>query len=179
MKLRITLLVSLLTCLLTTGCAKQSTNTQSPNSSAKAPEVSRTPGPLPDKGFKAQITLANPPVKFRAGQKETILVKIKNASDVIWWQRGGEINNRPDNQFYIAVGNHWLGNDGKPLENLEGHNGITKDLKPGEEIEVPLLVTAPKTPGDYTLEVDLVQEGVAWFHEKGSPTANIKVKVDQ
>ena len=179
MKLRITLLVSLLACLLTTGCAKQSTNTQSPNSSAKAPEVSRTPGPLPDKGFKAQITLANPPVKFRAGQKETILVKIKNASDVIWWQRGGEINHRPDNQFYIAVGNHWLGNDGKPLENLEGHNGITKDLKPGEEIEVPLLVTAPKTPGDYTLEVDLVQEGVAWFHEKGSPTANIKVKVDQ
>jgi len=179
LNLRITLLVTALACLLTTGCAKQSTNTQSPNSSAKGPEGSRTPGPLPDKGFKAQITLTDPPVKFRAGQKETILVKIKNASDVIWWQRGGETNNRSDNQFYIAVGNHWLDKDGKTVADLEGHGGIPKDLKPGEEIEAPLLITAPKIPGDYTLEVDLVQEGVAWFHEKGSPTANIKVKVDQ
>lgn len=179
MKLRNTLVVAALACVLATGCTKQSTSTQSPNSSAKAPEVSRTPGPLPDKGFKAQITLTDPPLKFRAGQRETILVKIKNVSDVIWWQRGGETNDRSDNQFYIAVGNHWLGNDGKPLENLEGHNGIPKDLKPGEEIEVPLLITAPKIPGDYTLEVDLVQEGVAWFHEKGSPTTGVKVKVDR
>jgi hypothetical protein len=173
---RITMLV--LACVLVTGCGK-STNTLSSNSSAKAPEVSRTPGPLPDKGFKAQITLTDPPLKFRAGQRETILVKIKNASNVIWWQRGGENNDRTDNQFYIAVGNHWLDTNGKSVADLEGHNGIPKDVKPGEEIEVPLVITAPKTPGDYTLEVDLVQEGVAWFQEKGSPPASVKVKVGQ
>jgi uncharacterized membrane protein len=52
-----------------------------------------------------------------------------------------------------------------------------KDLKPGEETEVPLVITAPKDPGEYTLEVDLLQEQVAWFSDKGSPTAKAKITV--
>ena len=67
--------------------------------------------------------------------------------------------------------------DGSLLTNMDGRYGITKDLKPGEEDEVPLLVTAPTTPGDYTLEVDVVQEAVAWFSDKGSPTAKTKISV--
>jgi len=38
-------------------------------------------------------------------------------------------------------------------------------------------ITAPKSPGDYTLEIDMVQEGVAWFSEKNSPTAKTKITV--
>ena len=60
---------------------------------------------------------------------------------------------------------------------MDGRYGIGKDLKPGEETEVPLLVAAPKEPGEYILEVDLVQEQVGWFSEKGSPTARAKVTV--
>ncbi|MDQ1706845.1 MAG: hypothetical protein QOJ88_56, partial [Pyrinomonadaceae bacterium] len=48
----------------------------------------------------------------------------------------------------------------------------------GEETTVPLTITAPKTPGEYTLEVDLVQEQVAWFHDKGSASARVKIKVE-
>src|SRR5438477_13052462 len=59
-----------------------------------------TPGPLPDRAFKAEITLVDPPVKLRAGQKETIRVQVKNSSDVMWWSRGGRINTRSDNNFY-------------------------------------------------------------------------------
>src|SRR5215471_17741605 len=70
-----------------------------------------TPGPLPDKAFKAQITLIDPPAKLRAGQKETIQVKIKNDSELMWWSRGGRINTRSDNKFYIAVGDRWLKSD--------------------------------------------------------------------
>ena len=139
--------------------------------------VSRTAAPLPESGFKAQITIPEPPSKLRAGQKEVITVRVKNASDVIWWRRGGELNNRPDNKFYIAVGNRWLDKDGKLTSETEGHNGISKDLRPGEEAEMTLQITAPKEPGEYTLEVDLVQEQVSWFKEKGSPTANSKVTV--
>jgi hypothetical protein len=60
---------------------------------------------------------------------------------------------------------------------MDGRLGISKDLKPGEEVELPLLITAPKEPGDYILEVDLVQEQVGWFSDKGSPTARTKVTV--
>ena len=60
---------------------------------------------------------------------------------------------------------------------MDGRIGIGKDLNPGEETEVSLLVQAPKDPGEYELEVDLVQEQVAWFHDKGSPTVKTKVTV--
>src|SRR5918912_477699 len=64
---------------------------------ASAPAPSKTPGPLPDAGFKAQLTLPDAPAKLRAGQKETVQVHVKNASDVFWWARGGETNDRNDN----------------------------------------------------------------------------------
>ena len=174
MKLRIVLLAGLLA--LAPGCGRKDPGTPTTPGSNATP-VSKTPGPLPDSGFKAQITFADQTLTLRAGQKENITVKVKNTSNAIWWQRGGEINDRPDNKFYIAVGNRWLDKDGKLTSETEGHNGIIKDLKPGEEIEMPLQITAPKQPGDYTLELDLVQEGVAWFGEKGSPTTKVKVTV--
>ena len=176
MKLSILLLAA--GCTLAIGCGqKNPTTTALPAASPSAPVDSKAAGPLPDGGFKAQISLPDPPAKLRAGQKEVITVKVKNVSNVIWWLRGGEKNDRPDNKFYIALGNHWLDKDGKRTQEIEGHNGIPKDLKPGEEAEMTLQITAPKQPGDYTLEVDMVQEGVNWFGEKGSSTTKAKVTV--
>jgi hypothetical protein len=135
------------------------------------------PRALPTNGFKAQITLVEPPEKLRSGQKETVRIKVKNDSEVMWWARGAPVNNNPNNKYYIAVGNRWLKPDGTLVTNMDGRYGISKDLKPGEATEVPLLITAPKDPGDYTLEIDVVQEQVAWFSEKGSPTAKVKITV--
>jgi len=161
---------------LAMGCSsKKPANTAAP--AATATPVSKVAGPLPDRGFKAQLTLTDPPAQLRAGQKEVITMKVKNASDVIWWAVGGEKNDRPDNKFYIAVGNRWLDKDGKVTSETEGHHGMTRDLKPGEETETTLEITAPKQPGEYTLSLDMVQEGVTWFGDKGSPTTKAKVTV--
>jgi hypothetical protein len=132
---------------------------------------------LPDNAYKAEISLLEPPAKLRAGQKETVRVKVKNLSETIWYARGGEINTSPDNRFYLAVANRWMKPDGSMLTNMDGRYGFTKDVKPGEEIELPLQITAPKDAGDYTLEVDLVQEQIAWFSDKGSTTAKTKISV--
>ena len=148
------------------------------NQNARTPIRSMNASALPDTGFKAEITIASPPAKLRAGQKETIQVNIKNASDVQWYARGGEVNTNPDNRFYIAIGNRWLKAEGEQLvTNMDGRYGLPKNLPPGAEVEVPLQITAPKDPGEYILEVDLVQEQVAWFGDKGSPTAKVKVTV--
>jgi hypothetical protein len=152
-------------------------NRPSTANTAATPAPARTPGPLPDAAFKAQLTIPDAPARLRAGQKETVQVHVKNASDVFWWARGGEVNERTDNFFYIAAGNRWLKPDGSLVTDMDGRYGISKDLKPGEETDIPLTVTAPKEPCDYLLEVDLVQEQVAWFSDKGSPTARAKVTV--
>ena len=159
-------------------CSRNNANRVGSNGPAKSQTTpNESPSALPNGAFKAEITLIDPPVKLRTGQKENLRVKIKNASDVMWWARGGPINTRPDNKFYLAAGNRWLKSDGSLLTNMDGRYGIGKDLKPGEETEVPLAITAPKDPGEYILEVDLVQEQVSWFSEKGSPTAKTKVTV--
>jgi hypothetical protein len=179
MKTRVLLTVAALALALGIGCrGKQpATANGSATNATPQPTPNKTAGPLPDAAFKAQITLPDAPSKLRAGQKETIQVHVKNASDVFWWSRGGETNDRNDNWYYIAAGDRWLKPDGSLVTNMDGRYGISKDLKPGDEAEVPLLVTAPKEPGDYLLEVDLVQEQVAWFSEKGSPTARVKITV--
>jgi hypothetical protein len=158
-------------------CNRQLPSPVLPTQPQKAEPASTEPAALPTNGFKAELALIEPPQKLRAGQRETIRVKVKNASDVMWWARGAQINTRPDNKFYIAAGNRWLKPDGSLLTDMDGRYGISKDLKPGEETEVPLTVTAPAQPGEYTLEVDLVQEQVAWFRDKGSPTAKAKITV--
>jgi hypothetical protein len=168
--------LAILALALAFGCAG---NTPSPvvQTTPSRSQTPSEPAALPSNGYKAELNLAEPPAKMRSGQKETVRVKIKNASDVMWWAKGAAVNTRPDNKFYIAAGNRWLKADGSLLTNMDGRYGINKDLKPGEETEVPLQVTAPKDPGEYTLEIDLLQEGVAWFSEKGSATAKVKVTV--
>ncbi len=159
------------------GCRGNNTNSPTPAGNSASTESVKVAGPLPDEGFKAEVSIAEPPKQLRAGQVEIINIKVKNVSSVIWWQRGGEANDRSDNTFYIAAGSRWLDKDGKLTSEPEGHNGIPRDLKPGEEAEMALQITAPKTPGEWTLDLDMVQEGVAWFSEKGSTTTKIKVNV--
>jgi hypothetical protein len=177
MKLRIGLLISALAFLSLVTACDPGAPTNSPSAPPNTVAPSKVAGVLADSGFKAEITIAEPPTKLRVGQKEIITIKVKNISDVIWYARGGEINNRQDNTFYIAAGNHWLDKDGKLTTAEEGHSGIPKDLKPGEDTAVTLQITAPKTPGEYILDLDMVQEGVAWFREKGSTTTKVPVTV--
>jgi hypothetical protein len=175
-----TLAAALLCALALAACARPTppAGNTTGATSAPAPKPGATPGPLPNNAFKAQITLPDAPAKLRAGEKATVTVRVRNASDAQWFARGAIVNTNPGNRFYIAAGDRWLKADGQTLvTDMDGRYGIAHDLKPGEEEEVPLTVNAPKEPGDYVLEVDLVQEAVSWFSDKGSPTAKAKVTV--
>jgi hypothetical protein len=149
----------------------------SPSQSSRPDAAPPAPTPLPNTAFKAELSIIDPPKQLHAGEKTKVRVKIKNASNDVWWERGAPTNTRPDNKYYVAAGDRWLKADGSLLTEMDGRIGIGKDLKPGEETEVSLLIQAPKDPGDYTLDIDLVQEQVTWFHDKGSPTAKAKITV--
>lgn len=172
------ILITFACAIVAAGCSEPKTdNPAAPVPNAGAPAAAKTPGALPASGFRAQVTLQDPPAKLRTGQQETLKLHVKNTSDVFWWLRGGETNDRKDNKFYIAAASRWLDKDGKHTDEIEGHNGIPRDLKPGDEADMTIHLTAPKVPGEYILEVDVIQEGVTWFSDKGSPTAKTKVTV--
>lgn len=47
---------------------------------------------------------------------------------------------------------------------------LAEDALPGVLTTIALRVALPDQPGNYTLELDLYQEGVGWFKDQGSPT---------
>ena len=127
---------------------------------------------LPDEGWRAEISVPNPPSQLRRGEPTTIPVKVKNSSSLSWQAR-----ERGGSPFQIYAGNHWLDPTGRDLINDDGRGALPQDVRPGETVTIPLTINAPHRAGSYILEIDLLQEGVSWFALKGSRSLRIALSV--
>ena len=127
---------------------------------------------LPDGAYRAAIRVSNPPLQIPAGYQHAMEVRVRNASGEIWNASG-----TASGRYFIQLGNHWRHEDGTIVTWDDGRTLLTTDLKPGDEAEMQLQITAPAWPGEYVIEIDLVEEGVAWFGEKGSKTYANRVRV--
>jgi hypothetical protein len=115
--------------------------------------------------MRAQILSSNLPTVIEPGQKQTISVTVKNTGDSTWPAR------LPHGiTYHIKLGNHWLDAMGHPVVFDDGRTYLPHDVHPGEEAMMTLTITGPEQPGNYLLELDLVQEAVNWFGATGSPT---------
>jgi hypothetical protein len=120
---------------------------------------------LPMTGMVAELSPADPPQQLRVGQTVQLTVSVRNASSSIW-----VAGDRSGSPFRVALGNHWLGRDGTVVVNDDGRSPLTRDLAPGATLTTTLTINAPRRPGEYLLELDLLQEGGSWFGIKGSQT---------
>lgn len=127
---------------------------------------SATTEPLADSAFKARISVARPSGGLTAGSAMTLRVEVNNLSNVSRPALGAT-----DGSYQINLGNHWLDRQGRTVVRDDVRVALPRDLGPHEEVELLLTVTAPKEPGGYLLELDMVQERVAWFKQRGSQTA--------
>lgn len=59
-----------------------------------------------------------------------------------------------------------------------GRARLPHDPRPGESGIVRLGITVPVAPGPHILELDRVQERIAWFAQRGSATARAPVQVE-
>src|SRR5882724_10566184 len=130
--------------------------------------------PLPGADFRASLSVAFAPSVVKTGEQFSLHVRVKNEGNTVWLaqERTGE-------PLQVGLGNHWLDNEGRVIINDDGRSPVLDDIKPGQEVEVPLTVNAPKSPGEYVLELDMLQEGVSWFALRGSPTVRLPVKVEK
>jgi Dolichyl-phosphate-mannose-protein mannosyltransferase len=129
-------------------------------------------GPLPNEAFRAEIKLANklPAFKISTGQEVTVLVK--NVSSLSWPSVGAN-----DGRYVMTVRSRWLKPDGTIMKDSTLGKPIFYGLDPGDVAGLTLLVDTPNVAGDYLLRIDVVQEGVSWFSDKGSPPLTIPVSV--
>jgi len=119
---------------------------------------------LPENAFRARIQTENMPATLPAGTTNAISFQVKNLSTATW-PAAGEPGT---DQYAVVLRNRWLRFDGSVIKNEDARSRLPYDLEPGDTAGVQLKITAPENPGQYVLEVDVVQEQVAWFGDKGS-----------
>lgn len=134
---------------------------------------SRTPPatvvlPSPAAMYQRRITSPATALELRAGEPLNLAVKLKNSSPVAWdpFERSG-----------LMLGNHWLSGDGGMLIWSDGRSPLTRRLEPGARAYMTLDIVAPHAPGDYLLEIDLVEEGICWFADLALAPLQIPVRV--
>jgi hypothetical protein len=120
--------------------------------------------PLPQNAFRAHIQAENPPLTLTAGTKSIFSVLVKNVSSETWPAVGAAGTNR----YSVGLRNRWLRSDGSVLNDQDGRSRFPYDLEPGDTAGVQLEITTPQIPGQYVLELDVVQEEFVWFGDEGS-----------
>jgi hypothetical protein len=123
--------------------------------------------------MRAELHAPDAPSVARAGDKLAIRVSVKNLSDVTWFAR-----ERGAAPLQLNLGNHWLDQAGREVRHDDGRAPLARNLPSGETIELELFVNTPKVAGNYILELDMLQEGVAWFATQGSTTLRLPLRVE-
>ncbi len=127
---------------------------------------------LNNREYRARIQIIQIPESAPAGSAVTLRARIKNESSAIW-----PVSGEASGKYQIKLANHWRDAAGKLLAIDDGRTILPGDMKPQDEVELDLVVHTPRTEGHYILELDLVQEMIVWFGDKGSTTTQVGFNV--
>ncbi len=100
------------------------------------------------------------------GETRTIPVTITNSGNVPWSSAS------PVNLAYHIV------DAAGQVVTWDGSRALLGDVAIGASTTVQLTYTTPTRIGDYTLLIDAVREGVAWFSSIGTPAVRLPMHVD-
>src|SRR5258706_673147 len=127
-------------------------------------------GPQPVNARAAYVpTLTAPTLPAMiAGGSYAVTVNIRNAGAAAWNATGPNL---------IDVSYHWHDAQGNTVVWDGSRNPLPANVDQTATVPVPMRIDAPATPGTYTLTIDLVREGVAWFAQLGSTPFKTPVNV--
>ena len=117
--------------------------------------------------YAASYTIAATTSVF-LGESRTLPVTVINSGNVPWNASGPNP---------INLGYHILDASGRVVVWDGARTAIGTDLLPGQSRTLSIGYTAPGAIGTYTLAIDTVREGIAWFSGLGSPAANTPLVV--
>ncbi len=113
---------------------------------------------------RAALCIKSAPTALWPGAAGDVVVQVRNATSVDW-------------RVPLHLGNHWRTLDGK-VERYDDGRSALPSLDGGDSVDIVLPIAAPAEPGVYRLDVDIVQEGVRWFADVGSPITSVSVRVE-
>ncbi len=104
------------------------------------------------------------PLKARASKKLRIRTQIENVCQRPFPAKASY------GRRLVRLGAQLCDEHGVLLDRDYARAWLPETVKPGDRVNVPIEIVAPKTPGNYLLKFDLVSEGIDWFENNGSPT---------
>lgn len=116
----------------------------------------------------ASIEVLSKPARLRAGATVTYQVKVTNQGSAPWPSSG---------PMLVCCCYHILNTEEETVVWDGERAALPRDVGPGEQASVSVAVTLPANPGNYILRLTLLQEGVAWFDERGATPAQIPIEV--
>jgi hypothetical protein len=116
-------------------------------------------------GLRAQVTIEGVPSRVLAGTRHPARVTVRNTGSVSFDPVG-------PGRYSYRLGvrardrrREW------PPDRVD----FSAPLRPGDALNLPALLTAPRAPGSYELECRMVLEMVGWF---GKPSGSVLVEVE-
>jgi hypothetical protein len=106
-----------------------------------------------------------------AGARLALRLSLRNAGNTLW------LSSPEKRTGHVAVGGHLLDAEGHLLDLDFLRVPLPRDVAPGATIDVECPLVAPPAAGRYQLELDLVDEGVAWFGSRGSATLRVPLDI--
>ena len=105
------------------------------------------------------------------GQRFTVTAEVENTTGTVWLKEGRR------GSGYVRLGAHLL----RPADHATvaecGRADLPGDLQQHGRCVLELACTAPVEPGEYIIRLDMVDEGIAWFSERGSKPADVRLLV--
>jgi SAM-dependent methyltransferase len=127
---------------------------------------SRAPGSLRCAVEPSDEVLCGP-----AESVQRVSIRVRNTGDTTWLHRPAAYGG------YVRVGGHLYDPAGTLLtpDYLYQHL-LPHDVPPGGEVHLVLDVDIPARSGESVLRIDMVDAGVAWFSQAGSPTRDLRLR---
>ncbi len=138
------------------------------DSSANVPD-SRKPGLL-----RAEFSLLEPPARsVEVGAKLQLAIAIRNAGDTLW------LNGQTLRTGVVMPGVRVINKAGEIISEVHGHPMLPRAVAPGQSLAIEIPCPVPPSPGTYTVKIDLVDQQVCWFEERGSQPLVLEFEVKE
>jgi hypothetical protein len=126
--------------------------------------------PYPDSRWigylAARLSFEEAPASCAAGVAGLqFLVRAENTG-LARWLRGDDTGTQRGSVHLVA---HLYDAEGEePVSWYHAGGYLPRDVAPGESVVIDIRMDAPRAPGRYRLEFDMVSEHLAWFQDLGS-----------